>query len=219
MKVYLVRHGETTWNAIGKIQGKSDTLLSALGKKQAKQIAKMLATKKIRAIYSSPLKRAIETAKAIAKPHRLDIIVKSELREIDYGMFEGMTFSFIEKNHAKLWEVRRKNKYHFRPRGGESFEEMDKNRVKPFVHEMKKLHKNDSIIIVAHSGTNRLIMGALTNLPVLEKVNIWQPNECIYSVECDSKKCSFYYQCIGKKEKIPGALNVKDMEFWGKSFK
>ena len=219
MKVFLVRHGETTWNAIGKIQGTSDTPLSKLGKWQARQMAKMLAQKKINAIYSSPLARALDTAKEITKSHGLEIIVKKELKEIDYGMFEKKTFDEIEKKHAALWEQRRKNKYNFKPKGGESFEEMDKKRIQPFVREMKKKHNSETIAIIAHSGTNRLIMGNLVKMPIAEKVNIWQPNECLYTVECTGKKCMFYYEVIGKKERHMGYLSVKDMEFFNKSFK
>ncbi|MBI2597944.1 MAG: histidine phosphatase family protein, partial [Candidatus Diapherotrites archaeon] len=183
------------------------------------QIAKMLAGEKIDAIYSSKLRRAIDTAKQIAKFHKTKIIKITELKEIDYGMFEKMTFAEIEKKHSKLWEQRRKNKYNFKPLGGESFAEMDKNRIKPFVNEIKKKHKNHTIAIIAHSGTNRLIMGSILGLKIEEKVNIWQPNECIYAVQCTKSKCSTWHECIGKKGKFRSFLKVKDMEFWNKSFK
>lgn len=217
MKVFLVRHGETTWNAAGKIQGKSNTHLSPLGKKQAKQIALVLKAQKFDAIYSSPLKRALDTAKEIAKHHKeLEIIKKKELEEINYGMFEKMTFSFIDAHHKKLWAERRKHKYYFKPKNGESFAEMDKNRIKPFVQEIKKKHDGETICIVAHSGTNRLVMGSLLGLFVEAKVNIWQPNECYYEV--DTEKKTVYRQCIDQKP-VKGWLNVRDMEYWDKMFK
>jgi len=219
LKIFLVRHGETTWNAIGQLQGKSNTHLSKKGHLQAKQIAKMLKNEKFVAIYSSPLKRAFDTAIEIVKFHDLQVIKRKELEEVNYGVFEGLTFKQIEKKHHILWDTRRKNKFKFKPKRGESFEEMDKLRIRPFVKEIKKKHKNQTIVVVAHSGPNRLISGLLLGLSPKEKVNIWQPNELFYIVEYNIKKCTIYYKKIGQKTPTKGYLNVKDMEFWNKSFK
>ncbi len=216
MKLFLVRHGETTWNSIGRLQGKSNTHLSKLGAWQAKQIAKALKKEKISAIYSSPLNRSLDTAKEIAKLHKIKIKKRKELQEINYGMFEGFTFKQIEKKYAKVWQERRKHKFWFKPKGGESFKEMLKKRIKPFLKEIKKKHENQTVVVVAHSGSNRLIMGELIGLPNSEKVNVWQPNEVYYIVECKKKQCKVEYKQIGKKEPVFGYLHVKDIDLWNK---
>jgi broad specificity phosphatase PhoE len=89
MLLYLVRHGETTFNAEGRIQGQSDAPLSELGRRQSLAVADALADVPIEAIYSSPLIRARETAECIAKRHRLAVQTDLRLMELNAGVFEG----------------------------------------------------------------------------------------------------------------------------------
>jgi 2,3-bisphosphoglycerate-dependent phosphoglycerate mutase len=87
--LYLIRHGETTFNAEGRIQGQSDAPLSELGRRQSRAVAEALADVPIEAVYSSPLRRAWETAQCIAEPHRLAVETDPRLMELDAGVFEG----------------------------------------------------------------------------------------------------------------------------------
>jgi broad specificity phosphatase PhoE len=89
MLLYLVRHGETTYNAEGRIQGQSDAPLSELGRRQSEAVAKALAAVPIEAIYSSPLRRAQETAEPISARLKLPVIDDPRLMELDAGQFEG----------------------------------------------------------------------------------------------------------------------------------
>jgi broad specificity phosphatase PhoE len=89
MLLYLVRHGESTFNAEGRIQGQSDPLLSELGRRQSRAVAVALATQAIDAVYSSPLCRALDTARDIAGPHRLAVQTDPRLMELNAGQFEG----------------------------------------------------------------------------------------------------------------------------------
>jgi probable phosphoglycerate mutase len=86
--LYLIRHGESTYNAEGRIQGQSDVALSELGRRQSAAVAEALATVPIDAVYSSPLHRAMETAQAIAAPHGLPVQSDPRLMEIDVGVFQ-----------------------------------------------------------------------------------------------------------------------------------
>jgi broad specificity phosphatase PhoE len=91
-RVYLVRHGETEWNATRKVQGHSDVSLSEKGREQARLLSKRLASEKFDCFYSSDLDRAVETARILAAPHNLDVNVTSDLRELNFGTWEGMHF-------------------------------------------------------------------------------------------------------------------------------
>jgi broad specificity phosphatase PhoE len=90
IKIILVRHGETEWNKVHRLQGgSSDTPLNELGKQQAENLALRLKTEEIDAIYSSPLQRAWHTAQAIARYHGLSVNILSELKEMSVGELEG----------------------------------------------------------------------------------------------------------------------------------
>lgn len=109
MFLYCVRHGETLFNAQGRIQGQLDTELSPLGKRQAEAVAAALAREPIDAIYSSPLRRAYETAEAIARHHRLPIRTDDRLKEIHAGIFQGLLRAELDERHpqeAQRWHAK-----------------------------------------------------------------------------------------------------------------
>jgi uncharacterized phosphatase len=88
---YLVRHGETSWNAEGKIQGRSDIPLGDIGREQAKKLGEKLTSVHFDAIYTSPLQRAVETAEIIGNILSLPVQIQKELRERNSGNLEGKT--------------------------------------------------------------------------------------------------------------------------------
>lgn len=96
--LYLIRHGETEWNKIGRFQGSSDIALSDKGIKQAQQAAKVLKGK-LDYIYTSPLSRAKQTAEIIAEANHITVQIENDIREINFGVWEGLTFDEIKKNY------------------------------------------------------------------------------------------------------------------------
>jgi len=94
---YLVRHGQSTWNEIGRIQGKKDPPLSALGRRQATALAGALRDEPLDAIYSSPQQRASMTANPTATDHNLPVMTVEGLAEIDHGFWEGLTEAQIQQ--------------------------------------------------------------------------------------------------------------------------
>ncbi len=106
MKLILIRHGETLWNKEGRVQGTSDIELSDIGTSQAGLLASSLKNQHIEAIYSSPLKRALQTAQIINEFHSLQINTYKELMEMDQGIFEGLSFKELmndKKDFLKKW--------------------------------------------------------------------------------------------------------------------
>jgi probable phosphoglycerate mutase len=119
-KLLLIRHGETEWNAAGRIQGHIDTPLSAHGVWQAERLAQALAAEPIGAIFCSDLQRAAQTAAPLAKLMNLPIISDTRLRERNYGSFEGHTRAEIEARQPAEFARWMGRDPDFAPPGGES---------------------------------------------------------------------------------------------------
>ncbi len=100
MQIVLVRHGATDWNLQGRCQGSTDRDLSDVGIRQADQIAELLSEQEINAIYSSSLRRAQQTAERISQPHKLPVLIEEDVRELDHGELEGLTFNEIKANYG-----------------------------------------------------------------------------------------------------------------------
>lgn len=152
-KVFLVRHGATDWNMEKRAQGHADIDLNEEGRKQAAAVATELTHEKLAAVYSSDLKRAFDTASAIAAPHGLEVIVDKDLREIDQGDWEGLTTDEIKRKWPDLWGPNRH--YNARP-GGESPQQV-KERSLAALARAVAAHPGDdeTIAVVSHGGTIR----------------------------------------------------------------
>jgi len=100
VQIVLVRHGATDWNLQGRCQGSTDRDLSDVGIRQADQIAELLSEQEINAIYSSNLRRAQQTAERISQPHSLPVLIEQDVRELDHGELEGLTFNEIKANYG-----------------------------------------------------------------------------------------------------------------------
>lgn len=189
MKIILTRHGESEANKQGIIQGQAiDSPLSKNGKKQAKALAKRLKNKKISAIYSSDLKRAMETANEIAKIHSLKIIPDKRLREFDAGYLTKRGTDYLLNERDKIAKQKKISPREVKFPGGES--EIDHyNRISDFIKSILKKHtENDSIIVVAHSGTNKNILGVIKHTPLEKIYSVGQANTCVNEIEYQNGK-------------------------------
>lgn len=157
MFLIFARHGQTESGAENRYEGATDSPLTPLGKQQAKLLAKFCQKEKIKKIYSSPLGRALKTAREVAKVCQLKINVVNKLKEICYGEWEGK--ASIELQKLAPWQERNKNFFKFvnpgsfKMRKGESFETLYK-RLGPFFHRLTK-EKGFSVLIVSHVGVVR----------------------------------------------------------------
>lgn len=162
-KILLARHGATELNSARMFVGQRDAELSVLGQSQVKKLSERLAAEKLDVIYSSDLKRAMVTAQTIAAKHKMEIIKCPELREVNYGKFEGLTFEQITQLYPELaglfsnWDLKLKFP------DGESVEEL-KQRVNKFLKRLKDLDQEQTILIVAHGGPLRLIICSLLGI-------------------------------------------------------
>jgi broad specificity phosphatase PhoE len=149
--VVLVRHGATEWNESKRAQGQADIPLSARGHAQAKEIARELAGLDIAAVYSSDLVRAVDTARAIADEHDLDVSVDPGFREVDQGEWTGLTTSEIKARWPELWGPARH--YTARP-GGESPAQV-RERALAALARVARAHPDETVVVVSHGGTIR----------------------------------------------------------------
>jgi len=157
MKLFLVRHGETSWNKEGIFRGRKDIQLNRNGVIQAKSIAKYLFHAQIDFIYSSPLKRALYTAKEITKYHKLNVQIAKELIDFDFGNWEGYTIEEIKKKFPELYNLWLTNPEKLEIPNGETIPIL-KKRLKTFLDYLIKKHPQKTIILVSHRVVLKMLI-------------------------------------------------------------
>jgi alpha-ribazole phosphatase len=156
-RLLLVRHGETEWNKEGRYHGVTDVELSETGLGQAKRLGQRLAAEKPDALYSSPLKRAMQTAQQIAEVNNLSIVPRDELRELNLGDFEGKRFRGVGDEGRPLEAAWEAGNIEFSPLGGETLHQLH-DRVVGFVSTLRERHSEGVVLIVSHGGTLRMMI-------------------------------------------------------------
>jgi alpha-ribazole phosphatase len=157
MRLYLVRHGETDWNAARRYQGQSDIPLNQTGIQQARKIAGRLSKEKIDAIYSSDLNRARETAEQIAQPHKLKVIADARWRELSFGDWEGLTYPEIQAKAPEELALWQSNLTQYAPPHGETLAQLAE-RVLPAFDELRALYAEQTVLIVSHGGPLQILL-------------------------------------------------------------
>ena len=166
MKIWFVRHGETEWNRTKRYQGHSDIPLNENGRRQAQETASLLAKETLSAIYASDLKRAVETAEAIAQTHELRVQQKPELRELHFGLWEGLRYEQIMEKWADELSLMYEDPERGRAPEGEGFSDLAK-RAWPALQALREAHQEeDAIAVVAHGGTIRVLLCLLQGKPL-----------------------------------------------------
>jgi len=177
-----VRHGQTSWNQEGKYQGHSDISLNERGIRQGNLVAKRLAKEKISAIYSSDLLRAQQTAEAIAKYHGLSVMTKPDFREINFGIWEGLTYQEIMADWSEILTAMYSKPGEIGPPQGESFQVV-KQRVTHALQECVKKHQEQTIVLVSHGGTMRVLLCAALGIGLDKMWSMRQDSSAINIIE------------------------------------
>lgn len=154
----LVRHGETDWNADGRLQGQTDRPLSDFGRRQARRLADELAEDEFDAIYASDLVRARETAEVIAARLGLTVDLDPDLREKDWGTWEGL--NAVERDRVEFV--------------GETTEEHGERTLRA-LRRIADRHSDEQVLVITHGGSIRRVQAAALGLalPVLENCGRW----------------------------------------------
>jgi glucosyl-3-phosphoglycerate phosphatase len=159
----LVRHGETDWNAGGRLQGQTDRPLSDYGRMQARQLADELAADHVDAIYASDLSRARETAEIVGERLGLPVGLDADLREKDWGTWEGLTS--VERDRVEFV--------------GESTEAHQERMLRALRRIAERHPDGSRVLVVTHGGSMRRVQTATLGwaLPVVENCGRW---DCAY---------------------------------------
>ena len=171
-RIVLVRHGETTWNRATRIQGHTDIPLSDLGLAQAERLAQALADEALDAVYSSDLRRARQTAEALARLQGLAVRIDAGLRERAFGRFEGLSWEEIAEKHPEDSARWRRREPDFQVGGGESLVTFSARCVAA-LQGIVAAHPGQSIAVVAHGGVLDCLYRAATRT-ALDASRSWQ---------------------------------------------
>ncbi|WP_313131077.1 histidine phosphatase family protein [Anaerocolumna sp.] len=150
-EVYLVRHGETEWNKLGRFQGCTDLELSEEGIKQA-QCLKERFQGNFDYIFSSPLKRAFHTASIICEDSEMKPIIVDEITEINFGSWEGLTLKDIKEKYPEDFHAWRTDELNGPITGGELSTKNASIRAKNAIYDLVNKYQGSKIVVVAHGG-------------------------------------------------------------------
>ena len=191
-KMFLVRHGLTDWNQQKKYQGQKDIPLNEKGCEQARSLGKYLKAEEIDSIYSSDLKRALQTANIINENHDLEVNKKEKIREIHFGDWQGLSYSEIEEQYPQRLKKWNKDPITNCPPGGETMAVFIK-RVKSGFEEIINKNQDNNILVVSHGGTIKVYLTILLEMPPknhwqfdisstgLSVINFYEDNKAIIS--------------------------------------
>jgi broad specificity phosphatase PhoE len=155
----LVRHGETDWNRERRFQGHADTSLNDAGRRQAGDLAAVLRSEPLSAVYTSPLRRARETATIVAAELGLDAHELEELREIDVGDWQGLTIDDVRARYHEQLDVAWRSGWP----NGETHDELSA-RVLPALLDLDRRHPEEHVLGVTHAGPIRAALAAAAGL-------------------------------------------------------
>lgn len=164
MRLLLMRHAETDWVAANRFQGQTDVPLNAHGRRQAAALAQAMAGETIQAIYASDLQRAWETAQALVASRPLAIQSEPRLREMHFGIWEGLTYDEIQQREAAALATWERDLEHTAPPGGETLLQMAE-RVRAVYTSILRTHAEQTVALVAHGGPLQVLCTCVLGLP------------------------------------------------------
>ncbi len=194
MKILLVRHGETDWNVAKRIQGSTDISLNENGIRQAEQLADKLAQRKdpVIGVYTSKLKRAAQTAECVAKKLGKECIVLPGLEEMNFGLWEGISWDQVAEQFPTEFQAWRQNRRYEHPPKGESYQELLvrvvtalQKLIKEMKEESKTIAEGD-IVVVTHSADIMTLMSFINDTPFYEMVKRYKTgNAAVIEIDAE----------------------------------
>ena len=184
MRLILVRHGQTEWNAGGRYQGQSNVALSDTGRKQAKFLAERFPVKQLDAIYTSDLDRAKETAECVGEKLCVSVYPEEAFRELSFGDWEGLTYQEI----SLRWPEEAKKLFtapdELSIPNGETFRELQK-RALDKIHLLYEKHIDQTVAVFAHGAINKTILAGLMHIPLHYLWSLRQDNTAVNILRLD----------------------------------
>ena len=171
-RIFLLRHGTTGYNREGRYQGHRDIELNEEGRRQARLLTKYLQKEELAAVYSSDLRRAVATAEPLAESKGVRTKTSPLLREINFGLWEGLTFAEIERDYPEQAALWLEAPHMLCIPQGESFEAAGERAFHYFCL-LAEAHYGQKIAVVTHGGIICLILSKMFGLP-LERMWQWK---------------------------------------------
>lgn len=198
VKIILVRHGQTEWNRVERFRGRYDIPLNQTGLDQATRTGMKISKKwKPTAIYSSPMGRALETAKKIGEFCDLPVVPCDGLNDIDYGEWQGLTPEDVNKRWPDLLKVWYEIPEMAYIPEGESLTQV-KERAMSTIRELCEKHPDSTIVLVSHTVVNRMILLSILGAGKDHfwrihqdpcAINVFEQNHTFYNVVCWNDTC------------------------------
>jgi broad specificity phosphatase PhoE len=181
---YLVRHGETEWNSVKRMQGQMDSRLSESGRRHAGESGQLLARLGFDHAYASPLGRVRETVGLMAPHCGLSPVFDDRLMEWSSGDWSGSLYSEIARDRPDEWAAWDADRYNWRPPNGENFVDLA-TRARSFIDEITP-SVSGRVAIVAHGFINRALAGELMGLAPADRMKISQSNDTVMRITLGS---------------------------------
>ncbi len=174
----LVRHGQTEWNRIKRFRGRADISLDETGRRQAEAAALRLKDEQIAAIYSSPLKRTLETASILASQFKLSVQPLGGLIDMDVGSWQGLTPEEVAQQDGQLYQKWLKHPHEVRFPHGESLD-MVRQRAFAAVNDVASRHENQTVALVSHEAVCQILIIAILGL---DNSHFWQVRQDVNAI-------------------------------------
>ncbi len=176
MRLFLIRHAETDYNSRFLLQGDLDSELTQEGLRQVMLTAKELGKEAIDLVFSSTAKRAYDTARPIALPRRLPVVMVPDLRERAYGIYEGKSLMEAKKEHPEFFTSASVIDFDAKPEDGESLKQVA-DRVLHFLKRLTENFPDRTVVIVSHGVVNKIMIGQLLD-GSLDKIGDYKEANC-----------------------------------------
>ena len=181
-RLYLIRHGQVVNSGQGVFNGQADVELSSRGVEQMEIVAERLKDIAVGGVYCSDLSRAQKGAEIIASRYGLTPVVYAAFRELNIGLWEGLTFEQVQQMFPGAIEERGKNLVHYRVPQGESLGDLSR-RVLSAIKSVITRHHGKNVVLVAHGGVNRVIIANAIKLDLKNFYSLEQDYGCLNIID------------------------------------
>lgn len=181
-RIYLIRHGQVAGFDQARYNGQTDVGLTDLGVEQYHVMKERLADKKISACYTSDLSRCSIGAEIICGQFGIEPVRRRELRELNVGVWEGLTWQEIQSRWPDQWEARLADLVNYRVPQGENPLDVQA-RLMPVIGEIVERHCGQEILVVGHGGVNRIVLLNAIGAPISAMFNIEQSYGCLNIID------------------------------------
>ncbi len=201
MNIYVIRHGETQWNREEIFRGRKDVPLNKNGLEQAEKTAIFLAGNEIEVIFSSPLKRAVQTAESILKHKKnMEIITSHDLIDMNFGIWEGLTLKEVEEKFPVQFGVWKDHPENWKVKDAETLKDIRK-RVSRFLNSLKGYR---NVALVSHRVICKIIIMNVLGLPLSR---FWKIKIDTASVSLINKQNDYRLEYLNLTSHLENSLN------------